>query len=70
MRKEERGALTTIAEFIYNVVDENNHLRALSSMDLSDDGFVDDLDILGLFELNPELRDILIKRNVIVVDRL
>ena len=69
MRKEEIGALTTIIEFVCQVVKENNHFRALSDMDLSDDGFIDDLETLNAFELNPMLREALVKSGILIEER-
>jgi len=51
----ENTALYTVAEFVYQVIRNGDHGRALDNMDLSDDGFIEDLYQSGLVKLLPEL---------------
>ena len=53
-------ALNTVAEFIYQVVRLGNHKVMLDIMDLSDDGFYNDLYAMGILDICPELDKILI----------
>ncbi len=53
-------ALTTISEFIYQVVKLGNHGVILDIMDLSDDGFYEDLYAMGILDICPELDKILV----------
>jgi len=55
----ENAALITIAEFVYQVIKNGDHERALDTMDLSDDGFQEDLHQSGLVDLLPNLAMVL-----------
>lgn len=59
MKKQENTALYTVAEFVYQVINNGDHVRALENMDLSDEGFIEDLKLSSFFDLLPELKEVL-----------
>ena len=56
---KENTALYTVAEFVYQVIKNCDHVRALENMDLSDEGLIEDLKLSGFFDLLPELKEVL-----------